>query len=609
MLVGASSRRLPTLYESVLSLLPSCKTIDHVKQIHCLLLTNGEAQDAFTLGKIVQACAISSLEHIDHASLILDRTETPNIFMWNSMMRGFALSSRPENSLFFFSKMRLKGVNPDKHTYPLLLKAFSKSKSGSPSQIHAQTVKFGLDFDPFVENALISAYGNCGELDYAFRLFYDISERDSIGWTAIIDGCVKNGRAEEGMRLFLTMRSSGVEIDGVTIVVALSATAMLADVCFGRCVHGLYLARGMVKWDVYVGSALMDMYAKCGHCDDARKVFDEMPHRNVVCWSALIEGYVQSNRLKEALSVFQDMLSEPEVKPNQATLVSVLGACSLLGALEQGRSLHAYAVESNLELNMSLGTSLIDMYAKCGSISEAFMVFHALPGKDVYPWTAMITGLAMHGQAKRSLDLFSSMLSSGVRPNAVTFTGVLCACSHGGLVDQGRIYFDSMSRVYGIEHKLEHYGCMVDLLGRSGHLEEALTLMEGMPMEPEPGIWGALFGACMIHKDFELGERIGKHLIKLQPFRSGRYSLLANLYSKSQKWEEAACMRKLMKGKGVEKTPGCSWIEVHGAVQEFNAFDLSCVHCKDIYLMLDRLHSQLSDMHQLLINLDLQLNE
>ncbi|KAG9442313.1 hypothetical protein H6P81_018167 [Aristolochia fimbriata] len=598
MLVGASSRRFRSLYESALS--PRSRIINHVKKIPCLFISNGVAQDAVSLGK-------------NQPSLILEGNETPNIVVYNSILRGLIIGSRPESSFFYFSKMRRQGVTPDKHTYPLLLKASSKIKSGNQTQIHAQTVKFGFDSDPFVENALVSAYGNGGELDFAFRVFYEITERDSITWTAIIDGCVKNGRALDSLKLFLGMRSSGVEPDGVTIAVVLSAIATVADVSFGKCVHGLYLARGKVNWDVYLGSALIDMYAKCGLCDDARKVFDEIPHRNVVCWSALIEGYVQSSRSKEALSVFQNMLFKSEVKPNEATLVSVLGACSQMGALEQGRLLHAYAVESNLELNMSLGTSLIDMYAKCGSISESFMIFKALPRKDVYPWTAMITGLAMHGHGKRSLDLFSTMLSSGVQPNAVTFTGVLCACSHGGLVDQGRSYFYSMSSVYGIEPKMEHYGCMVDLLGRSGRLEEALSLIEGMPIEPEPGIWGALFGACMIHKDFELGERIGKHLIKLQPRRSGRYALLANLYSMSQKWEEAASMRKLMKGKGVEKTPGCSWIEVNSIVHEFNAFDLSInAHLKDIYLVLNRLNSQLKvlncelDTCHLLISLDMQ---
>ncbi|KAK9275123.1 hypothetical protein L1049_022382 [Liquidambar formosana] len=292
--------------------------------------------------------------------------------------------------------------------------------------------------------------------------------------------------------------------------------------------------------------------------------------------------------IKDALLVFQDMLLE-DVEPNQCTLTSVLTACAQLGALDQGRWVHGYIDRTNLQVNSTLGTALIDMYAKCGCIEKALLAFEKLPVKDVYPWTAMINGLAMHGDALTSLSLFSCMLRSGVQPNKVTFIGVLSACSHGGLVDEGREFFGSMSRNYYLEPNVNHYGCMVDLLGRAGHFDEAMKLIEDMPMEPTPGIWGALFGSCMIHKAFELGERIGKHLIKLQPHHSGRYVLLANLYSTCQKWEAAAHVRKLMKGKGVGKTPGCSWIEMSGEIHEFISFDKSHTESNDVYAMLDRI--------------------
>ncbi|KAJ4959976.1 hypothetical protein NE237_019886 [Protea cynaroides] len=573
--------------------LSKCQTIEHFKQIHSLFVTKGLSQDTFSISKLLHFIVASQLsDHLAYALSLFNRIEAPNTFLWNTMIRGFSASSQPEMSFLFFVKMRGEGVVPDIHTYPLLLKAFSKSKNQNPNQIHGQVVKFGLDCDRFVQNSLISSYANGGFLNFACQMFGEVPDRDSIAWTAMIDGFFKNNRAKEGIEFFMKMRSEGIKVDEVTIVSVLCAVRMVGDVWFGRWIHGFYIESRRINWDVYVGSALVDMYAKCGCCDDARKVFDEMPKRNVVSWSSLIAGYVQCNRFKDALFVFQDMLLQ-HVKPNQATLASVVSACAQLGALDQGRWIHSYIDKNNVEMNLTLGTSLVDMYAKCGCIDEAFAMFEKLPHKDVYPWTAMINGLAMHGHALSSLKLFSCMLMDGVQPNAVTFIGILCACSHGGLIDEGYRHFCSMSQVYGIEPNVDHYGCMVDLLGRAGHLEEALEFIKNMPLQPSPGVWGALFGACMIHKDYYLGECIGKHLIELQPDHSGRYALLANLYSICHKWDEAAYVRMQMKGKGVEKKPGYSWIEVNGEIHEFIAFDKSHSQSKNLYRMLDEITIQM----------------
>lgn len=480
------------------------------------------------------------------------------------------------------------GVIPNEHTYPLVLKALSGSRNKNPNQIHAQISKIGFDNDCFVQNSLVAVYAKAGDLGSARKLFDGIRNRDFISWTAMVHGYVVNDRPLEALTLFAKMRYVGVEIDEVTIVSALKGAAMVGDVWLGKCIHGFYMECGRVKWDEYIGGALVDMYARCGYCDDARRLFEEMPFRNVVSWSALIAGYVRCNEFVDALSFFRDMLVKG-MKPNQATLTTVLTACAQLGALDQGRWIHGYIERNKLELNSILGTALIDMYAKCGHMDDAFMIFHVIPQKDLYPWTALISGMAMHGRASECLDLFSQMVKERVQPNEVTFMGVLCACSHGGLVDQGQSYFDCMIKDCGIRPKLEHYGCMVDLLGRAGRLGEALSLIESMTMEPSAGIWGALLNACMIHKDFELGERIGKHLVRMEPNHSGRYVLLANIYSLSSKWDEAANLRMTMKGRRVDKTRGYSWIEVTGAVHEFVAFDESHSESKNIYETLDRL--------------------
>ncbi|CAI0431933.1 unnamed protein product [Linum tenue] len=384
----------------------------------------------------------------------------------------------------------------------------------------------------------------------------------------MIDGYVRNGSPGEGLECFLLMRSMGVKADEVTVVSALSAAGSLCYAWIGKWLHGFYVESGRVRWDVFVGSALVDMYMKCGHSDDARQVFDEMPTRNVVSWSCLVAGYVQLGRCKEALLIFQDMLTD-NLRPNSKTLTSVLTACAQLGALDQGKWVHAYIDRNLIELNSILGTALIDMYVKCGCINEACFVFDKLPSKGLYTWTAMINGLAMNGDALGSLSFFSRMMCSGVQPNKVTFLGALSACSHGGLVEEGRKLFDEMRDKYHLDPDVDHYGCMVDLLGRAGYLEEAVKLIEEMPMEPSPSIWGALLGACVIHKNLELGEYIGNQLVNLQPDHSGWYSLLANVHLEHRKWDKAASVRKSMKMKGIDKIPGVSWIEVNGLIRDF----------------------------------------
>lgn len=546
----------------------------------------------FSHGSLFLKKLLASPKDIASLLILFDQIDTPRIYQWDIIIRDISASSQPEKSLLLYTLMRRKGVTPSKHTFPSLLKSFSKSNQ-NPFQILPHIHKFGLNSDPFVSNSLISAIFSSGEVGLARQVFDESVQTDEVSWTALINGYLKTGCFVEGLKCFNERRLKGVEVNGMTVVSVLSAAGKMGNIWFGKSIHGFYMETGRVKWDLFIGSALVDMYSKCGCCDDARQYFDEMPGKNVVSWSALISGYVQCNRFKEAFVVFQDMLIE-KVMPSEFTFTSVLAACAEIGALVQGRWVHGYIDRYKLELNSAVGTAVINMYNKCGCLNEAFMVFKKLSGKDVYAWTAMINGFAMHGDAIGCLNLLREMLCNGIRPNEVTFLSVLNACSHGGLVDEGRELFDMMKQRYHLALNVDHYSCMVDLLGRAGYLEEARKLIEDMPIEPTAEVWAALFGACMIHKAFDLGEHIGKHLIKLQPNHSGRYALLANLYSRCQKWDSAAQIRKLMKEKGVKKKPGCSWIDVDGTIHEFTAFDTS--HSESISLneMMDSFIVQLT---------------
>lgn len=435
-------------------------------------------------------------------------------------------------------------------------------------------------------------FANIGFFECARKVLGEMPHKDVVAYSALMSGYVRNGRSLEALELFLEMRVMGVLVDEVAVVTALCVVGKLGCVWLGRWVHGFYVESGRVVRDVYVCTALVDMYLKCGCSEDALRVFEDMPHRNLVSWSALLAGFVQCNRFKDVLILFQEMLVE-KIEPSEATVASVLAACAHLGSLEQGKWLHDYINDRNLDVNSVLGTALVDMYAKCGCIREAFYVFERIQSKNVYTWTALIFGMAINGDARGSLNLLSQMISSGVQPNEVTFITVLSACSHGGLVTEGQQLFESMVQDHGIQPNVDHYGCMVDLLGRAGRLREAVELIGNMGVEPSAEIWGALFGACMIYKEFELGKMVGNRLIELQPHRSGRYALLANLYSKCGEREAAANVRKRMNKVGVEKTRGCSWIELDGVVHEFVAFDNLHVDPESVYGVVDSLRGEM----------------
>ncbi|XP_050372240.1 pentatricopeptide repeat-containing protein At1g50270 [Argentina anserina] len=580
---------------TILSLCHKDTTFNHLRQIHSLLITLGPSENACLFPKLLNCIAPTSKpSHLSYASFLIDHVQAPpTTQLWNSFISAFSKTSEPHRSLVSYSTMRRNGVVPNQHTFPLLLKAFPKLKHTDPFQYYGQTIKFGWNMEQFVVNTFISVLFGCGYLEAAHQVFVESTVKDVVAWTVLADGFLKYGRGLEAMRCFVEMRLEGIRFDERTVVSALCAAGMVGDERFGRWVHEFYVETGRVKWDDYVGSALVDMYMKCGCHDDTQKVFDAMPSRNVVSWSALLAGYVQCEKFRDALLVLKCMVLE-NVKPNQSTLSSALTCCAHLGALDQGKLIHGYMYRHQVQVNTFLGTVLVDMYAKCGCIDKALSVFSKLLSKDVFIWTAMINGLASHGDALGALNFFSLMLESGVQPNEVTFMAVLSACAHRGLVEEGRKTFKSMKQVFHLEPYIDHYGCMVDLLGRVGYLEEARQMIEEMPMVPTAYIWGAFLNSCVIHKNFELGELAGSHLIKLDSNHGGgHYVLLANLYSKWKKWKVAAGIRKLMKGKGVEKIPGCSWIEVNGAMFEFAAFDKSHSESDRIYLMLENMLLQL----------------
>ncbi|XP_011624162.2 pentatricopeptide repeat-containing protein At2g29760, chloroplastic-like [Amborella trichopoda] len=419
------------------------------------------------------------------------------------------------------------------------------------------------------------------------------------------------------------MHKVGAEVRGSAIVGLLSSCARTRDESSGLRVHDYLLDKKLLWVDVRVGNALLGMYGKCGciekarrvfdemperslvswvsmmhaygvvkRVEEARKIFDEMPERNAVAWTCMVGVYARVGSFAEALKLFKEMQCA-SVKPNEATLVSITSICAHMGALELGRWVHSLMGEHGIKLSIRLGTSLIDMYSKCGTLELALMVFHEMPERNVNSWTAMIVGLALHGEGKGAIDLFSHMEGQGLKPNCVAFVGVLSACSHAGLVDEGLHYFELMSSRYHLEPKIEHYGCLVDLLGRAGRLREAREFIESMPFEPNSAVLGALMGACLAHGNLELGEWVGRWLLELEPHHCGRYIVLSNIYASCKRWDEALNVRKMMDERGVYKKPGFSWVELNGVVHQFHVGDKRHPQTKEIYSMLDEINMRL----------------
>lgn len=449
--------------------------------------------------------------------------------------------------------------------------------------VHNHIVKLGLELDSYVQSALIHMYACGKDLDAARQLFDKCSERDVVSWNSMIDGYVKCGELEQARLLFERMECRDV----VSWNTMINGYGILGDLSETRKLFDEMPRRNLVSWN-----SMLAAYSKCGDVGGARRTFDEMPQRDVVSWNAMLTCYSQSGKPNEALALFDEMQAIG-IKPTEATIVSLLSACAHLGALEQGARLHSYIKDHKIALNTILSTALVDMYTKCGSLACATEVFYAIEYKDVLAWNTIIAGMAMHGYAKEAHQLFSQMQEAGVRPDDITFVAVLGACSHVGMVNEGRRLLHCMSNTYKIDPKVEHYGCVIDLLARAGLLEEAIELIETMPVEPNANAWGALLGGCRIHGNIDIGERVGKRLLELQPQHSGRYVLLSNIYSASNRWDDARKVRNLMRAKGVTKLPGLSMIELKGIVHQFMAGDRLHPESDDIYQKLSEISKQL----------------
>ncbi|KAJ0754416.1 putative tetratricopeptide-like helical domain superfamily [Helianthus annuus] len=436
-----------------------------------------------------------------------------------------------------------------------------------------------------------------GYLSYAKRLVNRHSENSKLSSltnvTTLTYSTIKGNNVDSDKETILNFKRihcSGIRSFELTYASVFKACASLLALEEGRQIQVDCLKHGLDS-DVYVGNTMIHFYGCCKKIIDAHKVFDEMPYTSVVSWNTIISAYFRVSWFYESVECFMKMRNVG-IEPDGTTFVVVLSVCAELGNLTFGKYVHAQMIEKGLGLTCRLGTALINMYGKCGALNMASLVFDKMVDCNVWTWSAMIQGLAQHGLARHAIALFEKMKDASIQPNHVTFLGVICACSHAGYVEDGYRFFEEMKNVYGIKPRLTHYGAMVDVLGRAGHLTEAYNFIVNMPIEPDPTVWRTLLSACSVHSasDFDgVGEKVQKKLLELEPRWSGNLVMVANKYAEVCKWEDAAQMRKSMRFKRLKKIAGESCIEVNGLTfRLLSGFD-SQAPCVDIYLLLDGL--------------------
>jgi pentatricopeptide repeat protein len=426
--------------------------------------------------------------------------------------------------------------------------------------VYARIDEYGVEADLDVMNALVSMYVKCGCMSDALKTFQGMPVRNTKSWNTLIDGFVQTGKHKEALRMFEEMSSDGVVPDVITLVGVLSSCAQLGDLQKGRYFHD-YIEDHGICCDIILQNSLINMYAKCGDMAAAEMVFERMAQRDTVSWTAMVCGYVKGLQFEMAFNLFEEMKAQ-DVVASEMALVSLLSACSQLGALGKGEEIHSYIEEKSVRKDVWLESALVDMYAKCGCIDKAAKIFSTMQQKQTFTWNAMIGGLASNGQGKEAVEHFEQMLMlRDPKPDAITLKVVIGACAHVGMVDEGLRYFYSMPSL-GVVPDIEHYGCIVDLLSRSGLLDEAYNFIEKMPIQPNPIIWGSLLAACRVHHRMELAKKIGQHIIELAPGDVGAHVLISNLHAEEGQWDDVEQVRGLMGSRGVEKSPGHSSIQV-----------------------------------------------
>ncbi|CAN4076138.1 unnamed protein product [Withania somnifera] len=598
----------------LLHFLQKSKTSKQLKETHLQITVNGLINNNFIVPKLMTFS--SNLISLDYTLHVFQSLKNPSLVSYNTLLKCF-IGKTLKYALYTYNHMRVSNITPNSFTFTFLLRCFESFDALQAGRVvHSHILKLGFESSVFAKNTLMDFYAKCGgNLGSARKVFDEMSERDVVSWNTMIGAYMIHGDQEYALCLFEAMPernliSWNLVVTGLLKVgnmefarsvfqrmpakndvswnTMISGYVKLGDVVTARAIFDEMPEKSIISWTVMVSG-----YATSGDLQSARKMFDQIPVKNVVSWNAMIAGYVNNHMFDEALSVFQHMLIDGNCKPNQTTLISVLSACSHLGSHEHGKWIDSFIRHNKFDLSVPLGNALIDTFAKCGDMENAKAVFLRMAQRCIITWTTMISGLAVNGHCRDSLELYEKMCSEGVEPDDVVFIAVLSACTHGGMLEEGKRVFFQMVNEFGIKPRIEHYGCMVDLLGRAGKFGEALSFIKSMHLEPNTVIWATLLSACKIYRNGELLESLTRRILEQEPNNPSYLTLIMDLSSSIGRWQDALNFRIATRDQGIIKIPGCSSIQIGNNVHEFLAKDTKHPQRKEIYRVLGCLNGHL----------------
>lgn len=544
---------------TMVSALKACsglRAVNFGKTIHSLIKKHDRLDSDLLIGSgLIEF--YSKCGKVGDAQRVFEEYHNPDIVLWTALVSGYEQNGEPQRSLTTFTELMMSGgVRPDNVTLVSVVSACTQLfNMDAGRSIHGFAIRSCLDVYLPLLNAFLNLYAKTGDILAAENLFRIMEEKDVISWGSMISCYAHNGAANEALGLFNEMIVRGVEPNLVSFISSLQACEAAGNLVEGRKIHELAVMKRF-GLNILVSTALIDMYMNCYCPREAIMVFEEMPNKDAVSWFAVLHGCVKNGMAHKAMEIFHDMLALG-IQLDANAMVKIVTACSDLGILQQVCCLHSHVIRSGFDNNSFVRASLIECYAKCGSLGDAINIFEEIKDRDVVIWSSMLAAYGIHGQARESINLFSQMIrSSANMPNNVTFLSILAACSHAGLVKEGIEFFNAMVHHYHLMPESKHYSVLVDLLGRTGELDKSISIINQMKNQIGAEVWGALLGASRIHQNAEIGENAARNLFQLDPDNMGYYVLLSNIYAVDGKWEDASELRTSIKDRGLKKIPG-----------------------------------------------------
>ncbi|CAL1391668.1 unnamed protein product [Linum trigynum] len=579
----AKSEEMELVSASFTNILGACgqgECVSFGEQVHSDVVKMGFASNHYVCTSLLTMYA--KCKFIEGAERVFEQVSNKGIELWNAMISAYASSGSIYGALDTYRQMKIHHIVPDSFTMAHVLSCCNIVEVLDFGRlIHADLVKRPIERNITVESALLTLYTK-GGLDHEAKLvFSSMKGRDVIAWGSMISGFSQNEKFVEALDCFRDMKKHGVKPDSDIMASAISSCTGLENVNLGSLMHGFVTKSGLER-DVFVASAILDMYSKCGFPEMAADVFSHMPFKNIVSWNSMMSCYSRNDLPERSMETFYRFVAYG-LDPDALSITNALVAVSLLAVLVKGKALHAYLIRQGILTDIHLENALVDMYIKSGSLKYAQNVFQKMCWKNLVTYNSMMDGYGSHGECWKAMALLDEMRNTSIQPDHITFISLLSSCNHSGLIKEGLNLLHSMKIEYRIEPREEHYVTVVDMLGRGGQLDDAYALVRSMPIEPSKSIWLSLLSSCRAHRNVDLGEAAATELSKIEPSRGSNYAQLLNIYGEAELWDSAAKLRALMKEKGMKKKGGCSWIEVRNKVDVFYSGDSSCPLTSQIY--------------------------